>query len=155
MAIGGGWLLIRRSQVRVLPSAPPEGEYHYFQASIRSSGTRAASRPLPCSSNPSLETPIRAVSSSVPGTSSRCAAMRPRSRPPKRSEERRVGKECRSRCDWSSDVCSSDLLVESLSGDADQGGIFVRSGDLLALRRDATQVATAEEIGRASCRERV
>src|SRR5579875_1487792 len=29
-----------------------------------------------------------------------------------RSEERRVGKECRSRCDWSSDVCSSDLLEE-------------------------------------------
>src|SRR5882672_9736269 len=27
-----------------------------------------------------------------------------------RSEERRVGKECRSRCDWSSDVCSSDLF---------------------------------------------
>src|SRR5882672_1350065 len=26
-----------------------------------------------------------------------------------KSEERRVGKECRSRCDWSSDVCSSDL----------------------------------------------
>src|ERR1035437_5743782 len=26
-----------------------------------------------------------------------------------RSEERRVGKECRCRCDWSSDVCSSDL----------------------------------------------
>jgi len=26
-----------------------------------------------------------------------------------RSEERRVGKECRSRRDWSSDVCSSDL----------------------------------------------
>src|SRR5438034_687368 len=28
-----------------------------------------------------------------------------------RSEERRVGKECRSLCDWSSDVCSSDLNV--------------------------------------------
>src|SRR5882672_7355796 len=28
---------------------------------------------------------------------------------PSRSEERRVGKECRSLCDWSSDVCSSDL----------------------------------------------
>src|SRR5579875_1055665 len=28
---------------------------------------------------------------------------------PVRSEERRVGKECRSLCDWSSDVCSSDL----------------------------------------------
>src|SRR6202049_4560021 len=27
-----------------------------------------------------------------------------------RSEERRVGKECRSQCDWSSDVCSSDLI---------------------------------------------
>src|SRR5438034_849163 len=26
-----------------------------------------------------------------------------------RSEERRVRKECRSLCDWSSDVCSSDL----------------------------------------------
>src|ERR1044072_1208282 len=26
-----------------------------------------------------------------------------------RSEERRVGKECIYRCDWSSDVCSSDL----------------------------------------------
>src|SRR5579875_3644282 len=29
-----------------------------------------------------------------------------------RSEERRVGKECRSLCDWSSDVCSSDLNHE-------------------------------------------
>src|SRR5882672_7321461 len=29
-----------------------------------------------------------------------------------RSEERRVGKECRSLCDWSSDVCSSDLRCE-------------------------------------------
>src|SRR5579875_2046959 len=28
-----------------------------------------------------------------------------------RSEERRVGKECRSLCDWSSDVCSSDLIA--------------------------------------------
>src|SRR6202049_3948525 len=30
-----------------------------------------------------------------------------------RSEERRVGKECRYRCDWSSDVCSSDLMKTS------------------------------------------
>src|ERR1035437_8240029 len=35
--------------------------------------------------------------------------------PSRRSEERRVGKECRYRCDWSSDVCSSDLNY------ADQG----------------------------------
>src|SRR5882672_5880130 len=33
----------------------------------------------------------------------------PPSQPSGRSEERRVGKECRSLCDWSSDVCSSDL----------------------------------------------
>src|ERR1035437_7465793 len=31
---------------------------------------------------------------------------------PPRSEERRVRKECRSRCSWSSDVCSSDLCIE-------------------------------------------
>src|ERR1035437_9716356 len=34
-----------------------------------------------------------------------------------RSEERRVGKECRSRRDWSSDVCSSDLRAVSASAD--------------------------------------
>src|SRR5215211_7005259 len=32
-----------------------------------------------------------------------------------RSEERRVGKECRSLCDWSSDVCSSDLVIALLA----------------------------------------
>src|SRR5260221_328023 len=31
-----------------------------------------------------------------------------------RSEERRVGKECRSRCDWSSDVSSPDLYAGAL-----------------------------------------
>src|SRR5882672_8194841 len=76
-------------------------------------------------------------------------------RKPLRSEERRVGKECRSLCDWSSDVCSSDLHhLDSAAGETkghphqrpragpvDQG---VRIGDEKAL-----------EIGRASCRERV
>src|SRR5476649_572377 len=33
-----------------------------------------------------------------------------------RSEERRVGKECRSLCDWSSDVCSSDLDFRDRAG---------------------------------------
>src|SRR5215211_8750450 len=33
-----------------------------------------------------------------------------------RSEERRVGKECRSLCDWSSDVCSSDLGALNVIG---------------------------------------
>src|SRR5476649_1770043 len=72
-----------------------------------------------------------------------------------RSEERRVGKECRSRCDWSSDVCSSDLghvehvaLAEQLFGAllAQNGAAVDLGGDL---ERDAGQ------IGRASCRERV
>src|SRR5476649_2775205 len=38
-----------------------------------------------------------------------------------RSEERRVGKECRSRCDWSSDVCSSDLQLGGALLDANPG----------------------------------
>src|ERR1044072_6696626 len=33
-----------------------------------------------------------------------------------RSEERRVGKECIYQCDWSSDVCSSDLLCDGPFG---------------------------------------
>src|SRR5438034_573867 len=39
-----------------------------------------------------------------------------------RSEERRVGKETRSLCDWSSDVCSSDL------------GCFGTGADVLPVR---------------------
>src|SRR5438034_570842 len=37
-----------------------------------------------------------------------------------RSEERRVGKEWRSLCDWSSDVCSSDLYLLSSVSQAHQ-----------------------------------
>src|SRR4030095_16876731 len=47
-----------------------------------------------------------------------------------RSEERRVGQECRSRCDWSSDVCSSDLCDEIRpfsQKDADAYPEFTRS----------------------------
>src|SRR5262252_1205240 len=72
-----------------------------------------------------------------------------------RSEERRVGKECRSRCDWSSDVCSSDL-------DAEQR---VLCRFLLPLARQhfyeprpnvrRVWIDRYDEIGRASCRERV
>src|SRR5215211_1176723 len=72
-----------------------------------------------------------------------------------RSEERRVGKECRSRCDWSSDVCSSDLGgqlgVEHLDHD-------VPAEDTIVPAPDAGHAARCDllaEIGRASCRERV
>src|SRR5476649_1482759 len=72
-----------------------------------------------------------------------------------RSEERRVGKECRSRCDWSSDVCSSDL-DHRLRDVARQ--LWV--ADYLGHRARAPAfVGDSEfgrgEIGRASCRERV
>src|SRR5882672_10721690 len=73
----------------------------------------------------------------------------------KRSEERRVGKECRSLCDWSSDVCSSDL----------HGRAALRARARRDLRRHRHEQPdenlrrhrddAAEEIGRASCRERV
>src|SRR5476649_2080073 len=73
----------------------------------------------------------------------------------RRSEERRVGKECRSLCDWSSDVCSSDLGVavvhterlEPAVGDGVPAG-GVRGHDGRVDRQGA-------QIGRASCRERV
>src|SRR5476649_2740443 len=72
-----------------------------------------------------------------------------------RSEERRVGKECRSRCDWSSDVCSSDLSLRSRHDRA-------LSRALYELRHHARRTAVGQadhrhraKIGRASCRERV
>src|SRR6266496_1786760 len=72
-----------------------------------------------------------------------------------RSEERRVGKECRSRRDWSSDVCSSDLVLRHFDGVAfvvlDVDG-FARWPEVEAVDRF---VVVAHEIGRASCRERV
>src|SRR5262252_3497260 len=72
-----------------------------------------------------------------------------------RSEERRVGKECRSLCDWSSDVCSSDLDAADAAGLADADHrTAVRLGDAAAVGHALRDVDEAE-IGRASCRERV
>src|SRR5215211_4463610 len=72
-----------------------------------------------------------------------------------RSEERRVGKECRSRCDWSSDVCSSDLRRRAREG-ALRGARCIR--DRPARDRPRVRASHGDrepEIGRASCRERV
>src|SRR5476649_2896229 len=72
-----------------------------------------------------------------------------------RSEERRVGKECRSLCDWSSDVCSSDLR-HSRPGSCHTGRRYHpaehtrRRGAARQCRR-----CSQSKIGRASCRERV
>src|SRR5476649_1504801 len=65
-----------------------------------------------------------------------------------RSEERRVGKECRSRCDWSSDVCSSDLPVpfnEMLAGVAEINWIDPTVGAVTTkmVGRDVTPAADA------------
>src|SRR5262252_4753065 len=72
-----------------------------------------------------------------------------------RSEERRVGKECRSRCDWSSDVCSSDLVRAM---DRDEARLREQRREVHLGRAALADVFGAEvrvEIGRASCRERV
>src|SRR5476649_1942576 len=72
-----------------------------------------------------------------------------------RSEERRVGKECRSRCDWSSDVCSSDLHVEhgrDLQFDFILFALFETHGKSAFPGHGFEREL---EIGRASCRERV
>src|SRR5215204_5813398 len=72
-----------------------------------------------------------------------------------RSEERRVGKECRSLCDWSSDVCSSDL---DDGAHALHRGADARTDDRHLGDRGVAHALRAElvdEIGRASCRERV
>src|SRR5882672_11508270 len=80
-------------------------------------------------------------------------AWRPGS--PTRSEERRVGKECRSLCDWSSDVCSSDLSMKTYVATPNerQRDWFVVDAQGKTLGRLATGIA--DKIGRASCRERV
>src|SRR2546430_5675297 len=75
-------------------------------------------------------------------------------------------------CDWSSDVCSSDLILQhhgpaaQLVGDADEILGTAAASRLLVLARhpatvrpgEAVELAAeleTEQIGRASCRERV
>src|SRR5476649_1910491 len=72
-----------------------------------------------------------------------------------RSEERRVGKECRSLCDWSSDVCSSDL--EHHGDRLKHRPLREHDGENQAEHheREIFRRAEQQQIGRASCRERV
>src|SRR5579875_2450090 len=66
-------------------------------------------------------TPLKAMTSpAMPGPRIRARLKIEEFSATARSEERRVGKECRSRCDWSSDVCSSDL-EQKQRGDATEG----------------------------------
>src|SRR5882672_11193201 len=54
----------------------------------------------------------------------------PSRRSARRSEERRVGKECRSLCDWSSDVCSSDLrLIAAGVGHGEHVALWLNNCD--------------------------
>src|SRR5476649_593893 len=82
-----------------------------------------------------------------------CVARATRSR--RRSEERRVGKECRSLCDWSSDVCSSDLIDEVMTALDDHMAWMQGSGALRDRRVRRAGDEIEAKIGRASCRERV
>src|SRR5476649_2107582 len=72
-----------------------------------------------------------------------------------RSEERRVGKECRSLCDWSSDVCSSDLWFALDDTSKEHKGAGFILGVPGPDRAWPLCVIGLAEIGRASCRERV
>src|SRR5579875_2075862 len=84
--------------------------------------------PLPRPNTRRCAGPTSATGRSPPGRSVRPAcparamtatarrSLRPTMPATGRSEERRVGKECRSRCDWSSDVCSSDLYRALAAG---------------------------------------
>ena len=56
-------------------------------------------------------------------------------------------------CDWSSDVCSSDLLKQPAPSMDHLGGARI-TPRLRKLSRDA-KITPLIEIGRASCRERV
>src|SRR5476649_2254965 len=72
-----------------------------------------------------------------------------------RSEERRVGKECRSLCDWSSDVCSSDLHLRQPAALRADGAVLRRHR---RAHRHPAHHGLGDgpaQIGRASCRERV
>src|SRR5918997_955511 len=72
-----------------------------------------------------------------------------------RSEERRVGKECRSLCDWSSDVCSSDLDAPGAVSEIGYGAWGIGGAQWGGADDDESIQALNREIGRASCRERV
>src|SRR5688572_32021312 len=58
-------------------------------------------------------------------------------------------------CDWSSDVCSSDLPIDIVF--ADRQGLVVHVRSNVGARRlaGAWRAFATIEIGRASCRERV
>src|SRR5438034_9861487 len=56
----------------------------------------------------------------------------------------------RSLCDWSSDVCSSDLPDMSMKGVSDPHGPGVSTGT----QANMSVARKLHEIGRASCRER-
>src|SRR5262252_5000877 len=72
-----------------------------------------------------------------------------------RSEERRVGKECRSLCDWSSDVCSSDLHERRRARRRGAWRRRRRKHHRRPSRAGSSRRLDLGEIGRASCRERV
>src|SRR5438034_12493 len=59
-----------------------------------------------------------------------------------RSEERRVGKERRSLCDWSSDVCSSDLPRMTMCADQRMNRLPWEDGLLTADRCANTRAAS-------------
>src|SRR5947207_270013 len=79
----------------------------------------------------------------------------------RRSEERRVGKEGRSLCDWSSDVCSSDLkklhagqCTDARRDVARQSNVEDQQGTILTFRQQRRDIIHLKEhLWRARCRD--
>src|ERR1044072_4012902 len=72
----------------------------------------------------------------------------------RRSEERRAGKEGIYQCDWSSDVCSSDLLGRHVGRGAERHASLGHATAAGVLEGERDAEVGDKEIGRASCRER-
>ena len=56
-------------------------------------------------------------------------------------------------CDWSSDVCSSDLTVDV--GNLDEKNKKIAQADGISVKNKGDDRGDFVKIGRASCRERV
>src|SRR5215211_4480294 len=157
-ALAGPLVNARATSAGVAPWAPIPGRRSTARGiSLRASATArgyVAPTTAPTLERPRL--PTRPAPQSFTSWAVWCQSGRPSDMVTSwRSEERRVGKECRSRCDWSSDVCSSDLDARKTSVAHEARSPVVHELGRVVPKRTAVRHGDVLEVGRASCRERV